>query len=121
MSSSSFRTFISNKRRENDKNSNGNNSRGDRSFKCRDCEGFGYYQSEYPHFLKRKKNSLVVTLSDDNLSTSSDEEEGGRAFIGCTLEDVNRIEGSSCSQERNVNHTVDFVEPDVSKQIFDQI
>ncbi|TYK06512.1 putative copia-type pol polyprotein [Cucumis melo var. makuwa] len=36
-----------------------------KGIKCRECEGFGHIQTECPTYLKRKKKSLVVTLSDD--------------------------------------------------------
>ncbi|KAA0056473.1 gag-pol polyprotein [Cucumis melo var. makuwa] len=49
--------------------------------KYHECKGFGHIQIECPTYLKRKKKSLVVALSDDEDYSESDEEEVGRALI----------------------------------------
>lgn len=49
-------------------------------------EGFGHYQAECATYLKRKKKR-VVTLSDEELSSDSDYENFGRAFVSCIIEE----------------------------------
>lgn len=33
----------------------------DRTFRCRECEGFRHYQAECPNFMKKKKRGFVAT------------------------------------------------------------
>ncbi|KAA0056406.1 gag-pol polyprotein [Cucumis melo var. makuwa] len=54
------------------------NSKG---IKCHECEGFGHIQSECATYLKRKKKSLVATLSDEENYSESDNEEVGMTLI----------------------------------------
>ncbi|KAA0033858.1 Receptor-like protein 12 [Cucumis melo var. makuwa] len=42
-----------------------------RSFRCRECKGFGHYQAECPTFLRRQKKNYYATLSDED----SDDDE----------------------------------------------
>lgn len=62
--------------------------RGNRSIRCHECEGFGHFQAECPTFHKKKKKSLIVTLSDDEMTSNSDTEEFGRALISISTEKV---------------------------------
>ncbi|KAA0047013.1 gag-pol polyprotein [Cucumis melo var. makuwa] len=49
--------------------------------RCHECEEFGHIQFECPAYLKHKKKSLVVTLSDEKDYLESDEEEVRKALI----------------------------------------
>lgn len=52
----------------------------DRSFKCRECEGYGHYQAKWPNYLKREKRSFSATLLDDEYENSIGEGENNQAF-----------------------------------------
>ncbi|KAA0046159.1 uncharacterized protein E5676_scaffold4540G00050 [Cucumis melo var. makuwa] len=57
-----------------------------KGIKCHECEGFGHIQSEFITYFKRKKKSLVGTLSDEeNYSESDDEEVGMTLIISITV------------------------------------
>ncbi|KAA0047108.1 gag-proteinase polyprotein [Cucumis melo var. makuwa] len=52
---------------------------------CRECEGFGHYQAEYPTYLRRQKNNYYAILSDEY--TNDDEvDHGMNVFTACITE-----------------------------------
>ncbi|KAA0055055.1 gag-pol polyprotein [Cucumis melo var. makuwa] len=53
-----------------------------RSFRCRECEGFGHYQAECPTFLRRQKKNYYATLSDED-SDDAEVDHGMNAFTTC--------------------------------------
>lgn len=75
-------SLYTHKRKDVDK-SDSQSLRSDRSFRCHECESFEHYQAKCPTFLKRKKNSFFVTLSNEESSSDSDGENFGRALISC--------------------------------------
>lgn len=120
-SPSNIGSYASNKRRDNDKNCNSKSARVDRNFRCRECEGLGNYQVECSNFLKRKKNSLIITLSDDDSTIESDEEEDGKVLFGCTMEELNMIDVNLSSQQSNIDSIGDSVKQEVFNLSADHI
>ena len=55
---------------------------------CFGCQGYGHVKSEYPTFLRSNGKTIVVTLSDDEISNneSGSDEEGN--FIAFTVVNV---------------------------------
>ncbi|KAA0042878.1 uncharacterized protein E5676_scaffold108G00980 [Cucumis melo var. makuwa] len=66
-----------------------------RSFRCRECEGFGHYQAECPTYLRRQKKNYCATLSDEDLDDDEDD-HGMNAFTTCITE-INSEADSECS------------------------
>ena len=57
---------------------------------CFNCQGYGYVKSKCPTFLRSKGKSMVITLSDDEVSdheSSSDEDGNFIAFTATTVVD----------------------------------
>lgn len=79
--------MLSSKRREHDRNTS-QVEKIDRSVKCHECEEYRYFQAECATFLKRKKKSLTITLSDEETTSDSDSESYGRALISCEVKEV---------------------------------
>ena len=67
----------------------------ERSFRCRECEGFGHYQAECPTFLRRQKKNYYTTLSDEE-SDDAEVDHGMNAFTTCITE-INLDDDSECS------------------------
>lgn len=53
----------------------------EKSFKCRECEGYRHFQAERPNFLKRQGKSYILTLVDDNPNKNSDFKEVTRRLL----------------------------------------
>ncbi|KAA0039138.1 gag-pol polyprotein [Cucumis melo var. makuwa] len=66
-----------------------------RSFRCRECEGFGHYQAERPTFLRRQKKNYYATMSDDDFD-DAEVDRGINAFTTCITE-INLDDDSECS------------------------
>ncbi|KAA0042420.1 gag-proteinase polyprotein [Cucumis melo var. makuwa] len=66
-----------------------------RSFRCRECEGFGHYQAECPTYLRRQKKIYCATLSDEDLDDDEDDHDMN-AFTACITE-INSEADSECS------------------------
>ncbi|KAA0039139.1 uncharacterized protein E5676_scaffold322G00420 [Cucumis melo var. makuwa] len=89
-----------NKRRENEKGDRSfGSSKGERSSRCHEHEGFGHFQVECPTFLKHKKKRLSVTLSDDETSSDSGSEEFRKALISCVAKDKQNNDTSPHTRE----------------------
>ncbi|KAA0067003.1 gag-pol polyprotein [Cucumis melo var. makuwa] len=71
----------------------------DRSLKCRECEGYGHYQVEYPNLMRRQKKNFSVTLSDDVTDESDEGGECTKAFISILSKD--EVEDSEEESEDN--------------------
>ena len=57
---------------------------------CFGCQGYGHVKSEYPTFLRSNGKTIVVTLSDDEISdneSGSDEDENFITFTATTVVD----------------------------------
>ncbi|KAA0056382.1 gag-pol polyprotein [Cucumis melo var. makuwa] len=66
-----------------------------RSFRCRECEGFGHYQAECPTYLRRQKKNYYVTLSGED-SDDDEVDHSMNAFTPCITEINSEVE-SECS------------------------
>ncbi|KAA0064118.1 Receptor-like protein 12 [Cucumis melo var. makuwa] len=67
-----------------------------RSFRCRECEGFGHYQVECRTFLRRQKKNYYATLSYED-SNDNEVDHGFNAFTECITE-IN-LNNSACSDK----------------------
>lgn len=56
-------------------------SQKEKTFKCRECEGYGHFQVECPNFLKKQNKSYVLTLYDDDSDGNNDSEEDVKALV----------------------------------------
>ncbi|TYK03068.1 gag-proteinase polyprotein [Cucumis melo var. makuwa] len=66
-----------------------------RSFRCKECEGFGHYQAECFMYLRRQKKNYYATLSDED-SNDDEVDHGMNAFTACITE-INSEVDSECS------------------------
>ncbi|KAA0032213.1 uncharacterized protein E6C27_scaffold219G00250 [Cucumis melo var. makuwa] len=66
-----------------------------RSFGCREYEGFGHYQAEYPTYLRRQKKNYFATLSDED-SDDDEVDHGMYSFTTCITE-TNFEDDNECS------------------------
>ncbi|TYK01623.1 gag-pol polyprotein [Cucumis melo var. makuwa] len=66
-----------------------------RSFRCRECEGFGHYQAECPTYLRRQKKNYYATLTDED-SDDDEVDHGRNAFTACITE-INLEDDNECS------------------------
>ena len=75
-----------------------------RSFEYRECEGYGHYQVECPHFSRRQKKSVGSTLSDEK--SDDNEEEYNKAFISILCKDdfVSWVEDSILNKENIMSY-----------------
>lgn len=64
----------------------------ERSFNCRECEGYGHFQTEYLNFLKKENRSYVLTLSDDDFEDSGESEEDVKALVSNISSDISPSE-----------------------------
>lgn len=55
----------------------------EKSFQCKECEGFDHHQSECPNFLKRQNKSYVITLSDEESDDGCEPEDNFKALVSC--------------------------------------
>ncbi|TYK08440.1 gag-proteinase polyprotein [Cucumis melo var. makuwa] len=65
-----------------------------RSFRCRECDGFGHYQIDCPTYLKRQKKNYCSTLSDED-SDDDEDDHGINAFTACITK-INSEADSEC-------------------------
>ncbi|KAA0060126.1 gag-pol polyprotein [Cucumis melo var. makuwa] len=65
-----------------------------RSFRCRECDGFGHYQVDCPTYLKRQKKNYCSTLSDED-SDDDEDDHGINAFTACITK-INSEADSEC-------------------------
>ncbi|KAA0025118.1 gag-pol polyprotein [Cucumis melo var. makuwa] len=76
------------RRKDHERNEKDNGSskfeKSGKGIRCHECELFGHIQSECATYLKRKKKSLVATLSDEEDYSKSDDEEVGMTLISIT-------------------------------------
>ncbi|KAA0052056.1 Receptor-like protein 12 [Cucumis melo var. makuwa] len=79
------------------------NSKG---IRCHECEEFEHIQSECTTYLKRKKKSLVATLSDEENYSESNNEEVGKALISSitTNEGVENVISQVLDQQATMSN-----------------
>ncbi|TYK22564.1 gag-pol polyprotein [Cucumis melo var. makuwa] len=65
-----------------------------RSFRCRECEGFGHYQVECPTYLRRRTKNYCATLFDEDLDDEEDD-HGMNDFTACITK-INSEADSEC-------------------------
>ncbi|KAA0031681.1 gag-proteinase polyprotein [Cucumis melo var. makuwa] len=66
-----------------------------RSFRCRECEGFGHYQAECPTYLIRQKKNYCVALSDED--SDDDEDDHGMNTFTASITEINSEADNECS------------------------
>ncbi|KAL0539488.1 hypothetical protein IC582_023702 [Cucumis melo] len=78
----------------------------ERSFRCRECEGFNHYKAECPTFLRRQKKNYYATLSDED-SDDNEVDHGLNVFTTCITK-IN-LDDSECS-DKDENEDLTFEE-----------
>ncbi|KAA0033929.1 gag-pol polyprotein [Cucumis melo var. makuwa] len=68
-----------------------------RSFRCRKCGRFGYYQAKCPTFLRRQQKNYHATLLDEDTDDTKDD-NGMNAFTTC-FNEIGLGDDSKCSDE----------------------
>lgn len=112
--------MLSSKRREHDRNTS-QVEKIDRSVKCYECEEYGYFQAECATFLKRKKKSLTITLSDEETTSDSDSESYGRALISCEVKEVLEKVDINIELHTDALESLDDKEPKFSPSGFEEL
>ncbi|KAA0035514.1 gag-pol polyprotein [Cucumis melo var. makuwa] len=71
-----------------------------RSFRCRECEGFGHYQAECPTYLIRQKKNYYATLSNED-SDDDEVDHGMNAFTACITEINSEVDSEYSENEED--------------------